>query len=80
MPLDSHIPQTLLPDFCPIEAAVSARAAAGIKARGAVFTRREVMHFILDLRRFTGLSELTSLKTFITSFIGHIDAKAARES
>jgi Eco57I restriction-modification methylase/TaqI-like C-terminal specificity domain len=49
MALDSSLPQPSLPGFCPIEAAVATMAAAGIEARGAVFTRREVVDFILDL-------------------------------
>ena len=53
MPLDSSLPQSSLPGFCPIEAAVLAVAGAGVEARGAVFTRREVVDFILDLAGYT---------------------------
>ena len=53
MPLDLSLPQTSLPGFCPIEAAVSFMAGSGIEARGAVFTRREVVDFILDLAGYT---------------------------
>jgi hypothetical protein len=53
MPLDANQPQPSLPGFCPIEAAVAAMAAAGIEERGAVFTRREVVEFILDLVGYT---------------------------
>ena len=34
---------------CPVTAAVHALASAGIEQRGAIFTRREVVNFILDL-------------------------------
>ena len=53
MPLDSPHSQTSLPGFCPIAAAVSAMASAGVEARGAVFTRCEVVEFILDLAGYT---------------------------
>lgn len=38
---------------CPVTAAVQALATAGIEERGAVFTRREVVDFILDLVGYT---------------------------
>ena len=38
--------QSGLPNPCPIEATM---AGAGVEARGAIFTRREVVEFILDL-------------------------------
>ncbi|MFB6465015.1 PaeR7I family type II restriction endonuclease [Bradyrhizobium tunisiense] len=118
--------QASLPGFCPIEAAVATMAGAGIEERGAVFTRREVVDFILDLVGYTAdkplhearilerynilcqkltkenlytsatllaspktaaetgehceLSELTGLKTFVTTFAGHIAAEAARQA
>jgi type I restriction-modification system DNA methylase subunit len=36
-----------------VAAAVSVMAAAGVEARGAIFTRREVVEFILDLTGYT---------------------------
>jgi hypothetical protein len=39
--------------LCPVTAAVDLMAAASIDGRGAVFTRPEVVHFILDLVRYT---------------------------
>lgn len=42
-----------LPSLCPIQAAVAAMAEAGTEGRGAVFTRREVVEFILDLAGYT---------------------------
>ena len=53
MPLNSNPPQTSLPGLCPIQAAVAAMACSGIESRGAVFTRREVVDFILDLAGYT---------------------------
>lgn len=50
---DSSRAQPSLPSFCPIEAAIASVAAAGIEDRGAVFTRREVVDFILDLVGYT---------------------------
>jgi hypothetical protein len=107
MHLDLNIVPTSLSGFCPIEGAVSAMVGSGIEARGAVFTRREVVDYLerynilcrkltqerlyttatvmasprtaVDSGDFIDLSELTSLKTFITSFDGHIAAEAARK-
>ncbi len=53
MPLDLNLPQPSLPGFCPIDAAVASMAAAGVEERGAVFTRRMVVDFILDLVGYT---------------------------
>ena len=53
MPLDSSRLQPSLPSLCPVEAAVALMAAAGVEERGAVFTRREVVDFILDLVGYT---------------------------
>ena len=40
-------------DGCPVEDAVTRLATSGIEQRGAVFTRREVVDFILDLVGYT---------------------------
>jgi hypothetical protein len=45
--------QLSLPDLCPVSAAVEAMAEASAGHRGAVFTRREVVEFILDLVGYT---------------------------
>lgn len=42
-----------LPGFCPVERAVEELSQSGIEARGAVFTKREVVDFILDLVSYT---------------------------
>ena len=55
--------QPSFPDFCPITAAVEELASAGgIEARGAIFTRREVVDFILDLTGYTSDKPLQQLK------------------
>ena len=41
--------QTSLPGCCPAEDALKQLSQANAEARGAVFTRREVVEFILDL-------------------------------
>ena len=47
--------QPSFPDLCPITAAVDALASSGgIEERGAIFTRREVVDFILDLVGYVG--------------------------
>lgn len=61
-------PQTLihrsnaLPSFCPVEGAIEAMAGAGIEARGAIFTRPEVVEFILDLAGYTSDKPLHALR------------------
>ena len=45
--------QPSLPTPCPVAHAVALSAEAGIEERGAVFTRREVVDFILDLGGYT---------------------------
>jgi len=39
--------------MCPVEEALTQLAASGIEERGAIFTRREVVDFILDLAGYT---------------------------
>lgn len=40
-------------DLCPVAAAVESMASSGIDERGAIFTRREVVDFVLDLVGYT---------------------------
>lgn len=56
------------PGFCPIQAAVSDMAAAGIEERGAIFTRREVVDFILDLVGYTADKPLHKMRLLEPSF------------
>jgi hypothetical protein len=51
--ISMQLEPSLFPDLCPIAAAVDVLADAGVEARGAVFTRREVVEFILDLVGYT---------------------------
>ncbi len=54
MTLDLLLRQTSFPDMCPVTAAVQELAdAGGTEERGAIFTRREVVDFILDLTGYT---------------------------
>jgi len=45
--------QLSLPTLCPLADAVAMLAMSGSEARGAIFTRREVVDFILDLTGYT---------------------------
>ena len=45
--------QGSFPGMCPVEEALENLACAGVEKRGAVFTRREVVDFILDLLGYT---------------------------
>ena len=61
--------QTLFPDLCPITAAVDELAnAGGIEERGAIFTRREVVDFILDLCGYTSDKPLHRRRLLEPSF------------
>lgn len=53
---------------CPVTEAVSAMALAGLEQRGAIFTRREVVDFILDLSGYTTDRNLLSLRLLEPSF------------
>lgn len=61
--------QASFPDLCPITAAVEALAdAGGTDERGAIFTRREVVEFILDLCGYTDDQPLTARRLLEPSF------------
>lgn len=62
--------QTSFPSLCPIAPATADLATAGIEERGAVFTRREVVNFILDLVGYTADRPLQKLRLLEPSF-GH---------
>jgi hypothetical protein len=55
---------------CDVTTAVNALASAGIEQRGAIFTRREVVDFILDLAGYTADRQLTKLRLLEPSFGG----------
>ncbi|WP_225767741.1 Eco57I restriction-modification methylase domain-containing protein [Inquilinus sp. Marseille-Q2685] len=64
--------QASFPGMCPVEDALEQLAAAGIEERGAVFTRREVVDFILDLVGYTADRKLHEQRLLEPSF-GHGD-------
>ena len=71
MPSSVLIEQASLPGLCPITEAVEALArAGGNEARGAVYTRREVVDFILDLVGYTEAQPLHALTLLEPSFGG----------
>lgn len=53
---------------CAVTAAVTALASAGVKERGAIFTRREVVDFILDLSGYHAGRALHDLRLLEPSF------------
>ncbi len=63
-----HLREPYLLGDCPITAAVTALATAGIEQRGAIFTRREVVDFILDLVGYTKKRPLLKLRLLEPSF------------
>lgn len=62
--------ESLFPELCPISAAVDALAEASIEARGAIFTRREVVDFILDLAGYVPAVPLYRRRLLEPSFGG----------
>ncbi|WP_244665534.1 Eco57I restriction-modification methylase domain-containing protein [Xanthomonas phaseoli] len=61
--------QSSFPDMCPVSAAVEELASAGgVEERGAIFTRREVVDFILDLVGYTADQPLHKRRLLEPSF------------
>lgn len=60
--------QQTLPTIRPIAEAVSLLANSGVESRGAIFTRREVVDFILDLLAYTSDRPLCKLRLLEPSF------------
>ena len=48
-----QVTQGSFPGMCPVENALTKLAQAGIEERGAIFIKREVVEFILDLVNYT---------------------------
>jgi len=63
-----EIQQPSFPSLCPVTAAVAELAQSGAEARGAIFTRREVVDFILDLVGYRADRPLHKLKLLEPSF------------
>jgi len=59
---------SLFPETCPVAAAVEAMAIASIEARGAIFTKRAVVDFILDLVGYTADKPLHRSRLLEPSF------------
>ena len=69
MPVSLALKQPSFADLCPITAAVEEMAAAGgVEERGAIFTRREVVDFILDLCGYTADKPLHRQRLLEPSF------------
>lgn len=62
--------QPSLPTLCPVANAIALAAEAGIEERGAIFTRREVVDFILDLAGYTADRPLHQMRLLEPSFGG----------
>lgn len=60
--------QASFPGMCPVEDALAQLATAGIEERGAIFTRREVVEFILDLAGYTPDKPLHAQRLLEPSF------------
>ena len=69
MSANLQLQQASFPGMCPVTDAVEALATAGgVDERGAVFTRREVVDFVLDLSGYTADKPLHSLRLLEPSF------------
>lgn len=60
--------QPSLPALCPVAAASELLAGAGVEERGAIFTRLEVVEFILDLAGYTADRPLHRMRLLEPSF------------
>ena len=61
--------QPAFPGFCPVTEAVERLATeGGIEERGAIYTKREVVDFILDLTGYTAAAPLASYRLLEPSF------------
>lgn len=68
--IDQPLRQASFPGMCPVEDALEMLSTASIEERGAVFTRREVVDFILDLVGYTPSHPLHK-KRLLEPSIGH---------
>jgi len=66
----AHLYQPTLPAFCDLAEAVEVLASSGIEERGAIFTRPEVVEFILDLVGYTPEKPLHQKRLLEPSFGG----------
>lgn len=63
-----RVSQSSLPGMCPVEDALEKLAVAGVEERGAIFTKREVVEFILDLSGYTCQEPLHKMRLLEPSF------------
>ena len=69
MPHNLLLRQSSFLDYCPVTAAIEKLANAGdIEERGAIFTRQEVVNFILDLVGYSSTRPLYELRLLEPSF------------
>ena len=68
MSADALQHQPSLPTRCPITEAVSILSSSGVEERGAIYTRREVVEFILDLAGYTSDRPLHKSRLLEPSF------------
>ncbi len=66
------LPQPSLPGLCPLTSAIDEMASSGVEERGAIFTRVEVVEFLLDLVGYTSNKKLFERRILEPSF-GHGD-------
>ncbi len=64
----TQVSQSSLPGMCPVEDALEKLSIAGVEERGAIFTKREVVEFILDLVGYTQDKPLHTLRLLEPSF------------
>ncbi len=62
------VQQSSLPGLCEVENAIDELSRAGSEERGAIFTRREVVDFILDLTGYTVDADLARTRILEPSF------------
>ena len=70
MNIGTLLSQPAFPDLCPVTDAVRSLAAAGQEERGAIFTRREVVDFMLDLVGYVPSEPLHRRRALEPSFGG----------
>ena len=63
-----HAKQASFPGMCPVEEALESLAESGSEERGAIFTRCEVVEFILDLVGYTASRPLHKLRLLEPAF------------
>lgn len=69
MTLNLQLRQSSFPELCPVTAAVEKLAnAGGVEERGAIYTRREVVEFILDLTGYRSDRPLHTMRLLEPSF------------